>query len=84
MNRLEDPRPTLEAAESPSPLIDEPRRSPVFDDRRRASQLPLPLDQSPKLPTAKIAVVIPAYRVRAHVLKVLEAIGPEVERQDRR
>ncbi len=31
-------------------------------------------------PAVRIGVVIPAYRVRAHVLKVLAAIGPEVER----
>lgn len=29
-------------------------------------------------PRAKIAVVIPAFRVRSHVLDVLESIGPEV------
>ena len=29
---------------------------------------------------ARVAVVIPCYRVRAHILAVLEKIGPEVER----
>ncbi|MGQ0800643.1 MAG: glycosyltransferase family 2 protein [Pseudomarimonas sp.] len=31
-------------------------------------------------PSPKIAVVIPCYRVRAHVLAVIAAIGPEVDR----
>ena len=32
------------------------------------------------MPEGSIAVVIPSYRVRAHILSVLERIGPEVER----
>ncbi|MGJ3590159.1 glycosyltransferase family 2 protein, partial [Stutzerimonas stutzeri] len=30
--------------------------------------------------SAKIAVVIPSYKVRAHILEVVSTIGPEVER----
>lgn len=79
MSQLADERPALEQARSPSPLGGVRRGPHALDDPRRAAHLPLPVEAQTRSAAVKVAVIIPAFRVRAHVLKVLGAIGPEVD-----
>jgi glycosyltransferase involved in cell wall biosynthesis len=68
--------PTGPAPHEWRPLVSDPVRSEFHPAGETATAHHLATEQ---FPAHKIAVVIPCYRVRAHILNVLATIGPEVE-----